>query len=55
MKKRDWIILFGLAVLLTACMIFFFSAQNGDESSQTSGDLTRLLLRLFWPDYETMT
>ena len=54
MKKRKRIILFGLAVLLTASAIFLFSAQDGLASSRTSGSLTLLLVRAFRPDYDSL-
>ena len=54
MKKRNWILIFGLAVLITACVIFYFSAQDGAASSMTSERVTRMLLRLFRPDFDSL-
>ena len=54
MKKRNWIRFLWFAVLATACIIFLFSAQDGDTSSQTSGKVTLMLLRLFRPDFDSL-
>ena len=52
MSKRNlWILLTLLAVLLVAGMIFFFSAQQAEDSSKMSGGFTRWLLTRLRPDY----
>ena len=55
MKLRYWVLIFSVAVLATACMIFAFSAQDGPTSAQTSEGLARLLLRWFRPDFDSLS
>ena len=43
------------AVLAVAGMIFFFSSQNGEESSTLSGSISRFVLSVLVPDYESLT
>ena len=54
LKKRAWILIFSLAVLVIACLIFYFSAQDGPASSKTSAGLSRLLLRWLRPDFDSL-
>ena len=54
MKKRVWVLVFALAVLATACMIFAFSAQDGADSSETSGRIAWAVMRLFHPEYDSL-
>ena len=56
MKNRKlWIGLSLALVILIAAMIFFFSAQNADDSSLLSGALTRSMLELLVPGFGTWT
>lgn len=43
-----------LLVLAVMAMIFGFSCQNGEESGRLSGTITKLLLRVFVPDYAAL-
>ena len=43
-----------LAVLATAGMIFWFSAQNGAASSQLSGGITEKVVEAVEPDYDSL-
>ena len=49
LKKKILITL--IAVLIVAALIFLFSAQSGEESSELSGRVTGLILSLFVPGY----
>ncbi len=54
--KRKWLIRFlWLLVFAVAAMIFYFSAQNGDDSMKTSSGIVAFLLRLTVPGFEGMT
>ena len=44
-----------ILVLAVAAMIFFFSAQDKDQSSDTSKIVTQRLLERFYPDYDQLT
>ncbi|MBE6947708.1 MAG: VanZ family protein [Ruminococcaceae bacterium] len=44
-----------IPVLLVMLMIFCFSAQNGQDSGQFSGKITRFVVRLFVPEFDTWT
>lgn len=44
-----------IPVLLVMVMIFCFSAQNGQDSGQVSGEITRFVVRLFAPEFDTWT
>ena len=43
------VITFSVLVALMCLLIFMFSAQNSGESSMTSGRITGLVLRIFFP------
>lgn len=43
-----------LAVLATAGMIFWFSAQNGAASGQLSGGITEKVVEVVEPDYDSL-
>ena len=43
-----------LAVLATAGMIFWFSAQNGAASSQLSSGITEKVVEVVEPDYDSL-
>ena len=56
MKIKTFSIIQMIFVLLTiACMvlIFLFSSENADESTDTSSGLTNIAISLFVPDYDT--
>ena len=44
----------SLLVLLWAGVIFWFSAQSGDDSSAASGRIVRQVIRLLLPGFETI-
>lgn len=46
------LILWIFLTLVWAAVIYFFSAQNAQSSSQTSGFFVNALLRLFFPFYQ---
>lgn len=57
-KKRKYLIFVLVAlflVLATATMIYYFSSQNGEESTETSRGFTLFVLRLFNPNYDDLT
>ena len=54
--KKKWVIRFlWLLVLAVAAMIFYFSAQEGEDSMRTSSGFIAFLLRLLAPGYDGMT
>ncbi len=54
MKKYGFGILFIILTLLWMGVIFYFSSQTGDNSSQMSGTITKTVIRLFIKDYDTL-
>ena len=55
-KRRKRLIFFlWLLVFAVAAMIFCFSAQDGEDSMQTSGGIVAYLLRLVIPGFDGMT
>ena len=48
-------VLLLICVLVTAGLIFFFSAQDGATSTETSDGFVRMLVKLFIPKYDEMT
>lgn len=42
-----------LLVLAVMTTIFCFSAENGDQSSRTSGEITEAVIVAIYPDYST--
>ncbi len=53
--KRKWLIVYLWAqVIAVAAMIFFFSAQDGEDSMQVSGGVVDFLIRLLVPDFDGM-
>ena len=53
MKSRKMIrIVLLIAIFATAVMIFLFSAEDGEESAETSEGLTLAVLRVLVPDYD---
>lgn len=54
--QRTWIRI--LLTLLTAAMmvvIFFFSSQNAEKSDQTSGRVSKVIVKVVHPEYEKST
>lgn len=56
MNKRTWIrILWILLLLVWMGVIFFFSAQTAEESSEMSDGLTMQVIRWLWRDFDSWT
>lgn len=55
MKLKIKIALSLAAVIAVAAMIFFFSAQNADDSSKLSGAVSEFVLSILVPEYRDMT
>jgi VanZ family protein len=54
LKRRRLLLFLWLLVIAVAAMIFWFSSQDGMQSSQTSGGFTAFLLRLLYPGFDAM-
>lgn len=54
-KNRYLRILFWVLALGTAVLIFFFSSQVSDESTNVSNSVTAFIARLFVRDYDIMS
>lgn len=54
LKTKKKIIYSGILVLLIMAMIFFFSAQNANESSLLSGRFVSLFIKFFVKNYDLM-
>ena len=55
LNGKAWLrLMLWLAVLATAGMIFWFSAQNGAASSQLSGGITEKVVEVVEPDYDSL-
>ena len=52
---RYRVLLTLLAVLAILLMIFWFSSQTAEQSTETSSTLTDFAVRLFFPQYDSMT
>ena len=53
--NRKWLLVYLWAqVIAVAAMIFFFSAQGGEDSMRTSGGVVDFLLRLLVPNFDAM-
>ncbi len=52
--RKHAIFLTLLLVLAIMGMIFFFSSQDGEDSSWTSGRIVRLMLSILYPGFESM-
>lgn len=46
-------VLWPLLILIMA-LIFFFSAQSGEDSGNTSGFITQMILRVIRPDFDSL-
>lgn len=54
-RKKQWTTgAILLVVIGIAIMIFCFSSESGFQSNETSGKVTKFLLRLLWPDWEQL-
>ncbi|MCR5121706.1 MAG: VanZ family protein [Ruminococcus sp.] len=47
-------VIFGILVIATCGMIFFFSSENSVQSSITSGRISGLVAKLLFPDLDSM-
>lgn len=56
-KKRRAVlrVILFIAVLAIAAMIYAFSAQDAEESSQVSSSVTQFIIRLLAPNFSSMT
>ncbi len=54
-EKRYLRILFWFLAFGTAALIFFFSSQISDESTNVSNSVTALIARIFVRDYDIMS
>jgi len=52
---KRWARFFLVASLVTAALIFYFSAQKGIDSSALSDGITRRIARLIRPGYRSMS
>lgn len=50
-KLKISCIVVAILIVIWATVIFLFSAENGDESSQSSGIFTQLFMRIFFVKY----
>lgn len=48
-------VLWGAALMVWMGVIFYFSSQTGEESSEISGGITNLVAHLLWKDYDGLT
>lgn len=54
-KLRTAQIIFSLLTLVVMVCIFLFSCENSDESSETSGKFVRIIINIFYKDFDRMT
>ena len=54
-RRRLFIILTALLTALVMALIFFFSSQDASLSSETSGFFTDIIVRIFYPEYQSLT
>lgn len=55
LNGKVWLrLMLWLAVLTTAGMIFWFSAQNGTNSQRMSGGITEKVVEVVEPDYDSL-
>ncbi len=53
--ERRWVrILLWIAVIAVCGMIFFFSAQSGEDSSKTSGRIVKWVIAVLVSGYDTL-
>ena len=55
-KKTSWILpaVFALLVLVVMDLIFYFSSENGLQSTSTSNGVTKWIIGIINPGYESM-
>ncbi len=55
-KKTSWILpaVFALLVLVVMGLIFYFSSENGLQSTSTSNGVTKWIIGIINPGYESM-
>ena len=54
--QKTWIrVLTTAATLCVMVMIFAFSMQDADRSDHTSGFISKAIISVFYPDYDTQT
>lgn len=58
MKKNNvkgYRIIFGILTAVVMVCIFLFSCEDSDKSSDTSGRVVKIILKIFYGDFESMT
>lgn len=58
MKKNNvkgYRIIFGILTAVVMVCIFLFSCEDSDKSSDTSGRIVKIILRIFYEDFENMS
>ncbi|MBO4539162.1 MAG: VanZ family protein [Clostridia bacterium] len=55
-KKTTWIVpaVFALLVLVIMILIYYFSSENGLQSTATSNGVTRWVVKIIRPDFDSM-
>ena len=55
-KKTNWIVpaVFALLVLVVMGLIYYFSSENGLQSTSTSNGVTKWIIGIINPGYESM-
>ncbi len=48
-------IIWGTALVIWMGVIFYFSSQTGEESSEMSGGIIQMVARFIWRDYENLS
>ncbi len=48
-------IIFSALTLAVMVCIFLFSCENSDDSSETSGNFVRIIINIFYNDFDRMT
>lgn len=54
-NPKFWARFFLVAAILTACVIFYFSAQKGEDSSALSDEITLRVAHIFRPHYHKLS
>ena len=55
-KKTSWILpaVFALLVLVVMILIYYFSSENGLQSTATSNGFTKWVVKIIKPDFDSM-
>ncbi len=55
-KKTSWILpaIFAMLVLVVMILIYYFSSENGLQSSVTSNGVTRWIIKIIKPDFDSL-